>query len=551
MLALRAPDDDGLVFQLRHVALAFEQRLDHAVGQQVGITADRRSEMGIGGIRQPEVAEIVRAVDRLLHGAQAHGLQQRVVGAPAHRIEELAVVLGGGLVAAAQRQAHGAQEITQGLQALGRGAFMDAVQAGVLAARHEIGSARVGRQHAFFDQLVGIVAHHGHDLFDTAQFVADDARLDRVEIDGAALAPLLRQQLVQLVQVAHMRHDGAQRRGSRAARLLQRLPDTGVRGARMRMHHRVVELVGRHRSGLGAGRRDHHVAHQHQAVDIGVERAQPVGQHLGQHRNHAARKIHAGAALVGIVIERVVGPHIVADVGDGHQQAPGRPLALAGAQFDRLAVHRVVEIARVLAVDGDQRHVAQIDALLQIGLAYRVRQPRGLLVRGLRKIDRHVELAHRDLDFHAGIVDLAQHLIHAAQRLRMAGGLLHDLHRHHLPMLGAVGVAGRNENVVLDALVLGHDDGQPMFVQETAHQFVGAPLDDLDDGAFRLAAVLARRLDQDAVAVQHFEHLARRQENIGPAVIPHQEAEAIAVALYAAGHEIQLGGQQQHTLAVG
>jgi hypothetical protein len=45
---------------------------------------------------------------------------------------------------------------------------------------------------------------------------------------------------------------------------------------------------------------------------------------------------------------------------------------------------------------------------------------------------RHVELAHRDLDLHAGIVDRPEHLDHAA-----IGGVwpwaLHDLDRHHLP----------------------------------------------------------------------------------------------------------------------
>ncbi len=39
-------------------------------------------------------------------------------------------------------------------------------------------------------------------------------------------------------------------------------------------------------------------------------------------------------------------------VGDGDDQA--EPFAV------RLGEHRIVEVARILAVDGDQRHVAQI-----------------------------------------------------------------------------------------------------------------------------------------------------------------------------------------------
>jgi hypothetical protein len=51
----------------------------------------------------------------------------------------------------------------------------------------------------------------------------------------------------------------------------------------------------------------------------------------------------------------------VADVGDGHDQPPTR-----AARVHRLAVDRVVEVARVLAVDGHQRHVAQVDAAVEV-----------------------------------------------------------------------------------------------------------------------------------------------------------------------------------------
>ena len=421
----------------------------------------------------------------------------------------------------------------------------------MLAARHEVGRAGVGGQHALFDQLVRVVAHRRRDLLNAAQLVADDLGLDRVEIDGAAFLAALRQQLVKLVQVLHLRHDRAHGMRGRPAGLLQRGPDVGVGGAGMRVHDRVVELVGGDRAGLGAAGRDDHVADQHQAVHLGVQRAQAVGQRFRQHRDDPAREIDAGAALERVIVQRVAGPHVVADVGDRHQQAPARALALARAQFNRLTVDGVVEVAGVLAVDGDQRHVAQVDAVFQVALANHVGQARGLLAGGFGEFHRHVELAHRDLDLHAGIVDLAQHLGHAAQRLRVAGGLRHDLDRHHLPVLGAVGVAGRDQDVVLDALVFRHHDGQAMLMQETADQLVGAALDDLDDGAFGLAAILAARLDQHAVAMQHLEHLARRQEQVRAAVVAQQEAETVAVAQHLARHEVQLGGQQQHALAVG
>ncbi|MNR28567.1 hypothetical protein D3C85_1458950 [compost metagenome] len=51
--------------------------------------------------------------------------------------------------------------------------------------------------------------------------------------------------------------------------------------------------------------------------------------------------------------------------------------------------------------------------------------------------------------------------------------------------------------------------------------------------------------------MQHLEHFARGQEQVRPAIIAQQETEAVAVTQHLAGHEVQLGGQQQDALAVG
>ena len=58
----------GIVFA------ALKHRLDGAVYEQIRVAADRRCEVGIRFVSQTEMADIIRAVDRLLHGAQQHGL---------------------------------------------------------------------------------------------------------------------------------------------------------------------------------------------------------------------------------------------------------------------------------------------------------------------------------------------------------------------------------------------------------------------------------------------------------------------------------------------
>jgi hypothetical protein len=107
----------------------------------------------------------------------------------------------------------------------------------------------------------------------------------------------------------------------------------------------------------------------------------------------------------------------VADVRNGDDQAPALGLALA--EHGRLAVDGIVEIARVLAVDGDERHVGEIDAALAVGGAHGRGQRRRLGQRLLGEDVRHFVLANRDLDLHAGVVDLAEDFGDAPERLRM------------------------------------------------------------------------------------------------------------------------------------
>ena len=142
---------------------------------------------------------------------------------------------------------------------------------------------------------------------------------------------------------------------------------------------------------------------------IRVQRTQAVGEFLRQHRDDAAREVDRGRALVGVFIQRLTRLDVVADVGDCHQQPPAVKRRLAAATLKRLAVDRVVKVARVFAVDGDQRDIAQVDAMFAVDRPQLVGQRRSLGQRLGRKAMRHFVLAHRDLDLHAGVVDLTQH----------------------------------------------------------------------------------------------------------------------------------------------
>jgi len=62
--------------------------------EEVGVTPDRRREVRVRRIGQPEVADVVRAVGGLCHGAQQDGLDEVSIGAlPWLASSQLAVVL--------------------------------------------------------------------------------------------------------------------------------------------------------------------------------------------------------------------------------------------------------------------------------------------------------------------------------------------------------------------------------------------------------------------------------------------------------------------------
>jgi hypothetical protein len=176
----------------RRVFLAGQHGLDRAMHQQVGIAADRRGEVGVVLVGQAEVADVVRAVHRLAQRAQHDRLQQLEIRARLDLLEQLGVVLGLRIVAAAQRQAELAEEGCAGSSAFPRTRrFVDAVEAGLLVLGQEIRGADVGRQHAFLDDAVGVVAHHRHDVLDLALVVEQHLRFGGLEIDRAALAARL------------------------------------------------------------------------------------------------------------------------------------------------------------------------------------------------------------------------------------------------------------------------------------------------------------------------------------------------------------------------
>ena len=136
---------------------------------------------------------------------------------------------------------------------------------------------------------------------------------------------------------------------------------------------------------------------------VGQQRGGILGQHFGVQRDLAVRPVQRFAAPVCLAIDRIASLHEGGDVGDGvmHQET----LAVL------LHMHRLIEIARVRRIDGDQRQ-------------------RGAIQRGQARICR----SRRGRRFHLGgererQVHLAPDVGHALRKHGVARGLQADAAR--------------------------------------------------------------------------------------------------------------------------
>ena len=195
-------------------------------------------------------------------------------------------------------------------------------------------------------------------------------------------------------------------------------PDLRVGEPRVRAEHRRIELV----AADLARRREIAISHtiarrstsglsEHRPFEsfsgsIGITRR---GKYTEVPRSRASR------------VERVAVAHVVADVGDRHPQAKASCL-LARCSTPRRRSPCAVSPSMVTNSSSRRsRRPRESSSRTSSGSDLRLRQ------RLLRELVRQVELAQRDLDLHAGIGVVAEHLGDAADRLRVRRRRLDEL----------------------------------------------------------------------------------------------------------------------------
>ena len=256
---------------------------------------------------------------------------------------------------------------------------------------------------------------------------------------------------------------------------------------RRRAHDRPLEAV----SPLLPGGIDPQLRGQAGPVGARHQRAQIVGQRLGQHRHDAVGEIDRVAAARRLAVERAAGGDVGADIGNGDDDVPAAGI---GRIRIGLGPHRVVEIAGVAVVDRDQRELAQI------GAAGRISEPRGgrLGQRGGRELARNVECGDHHRADRAGRIgraeafDDAGALAEAARRQRLGD---------HQLVIAKPGRIVAEDAVLALIAAIGRDDYPAVacpaeYADDAARRFVEAA----DDFGLDLARIAADQPCQGALA---------------------------------------------------
>src|SRR5262249_51436832 len=174
--------------QIRGDAPAARAReAQQAVGDEIGIAPDRGREVRVRVYGEPEMAERLGRVARLLQRAQEHGVDEPRLGASLGGIEHgLEGRRGRAPAIQPESQPEALEKARQLADVLRIRWLVDAMQPGQASPQELAGDGLVRGQHALLDQAVRDAALGAHDLLRPTAEVDEDLGLGQVEVNRAA-----------------------------------------------------------------------------------------------------------------------------------------------------------------------------------------------------------------------------------------------------------------------------------------------------------------------------------------------------------------------------
>src|SRR6266516_3283152 len=122
-------------------------------------------------------------------------------------------------------------------------------------------------------------------------------------------------------------------------------------------------------------------------IDSRVETTHAVTQTFRQHRDNAVRQIDAVSAAARFEVERAIGLYVSGNIGNMNAETPTAALDL----FD---INRVIEVPRVIRINGDNKFLAQIFTPVELSRVDLFRNPIRLIHNVIRKLSRQMIFAN-------------------------------------------------------------------------------------------------------------------------------------------------------------
>ena len=295
------------ILRSRPVHVHRQQTMHH----DVRITPDRRSEMRVILERKTIVPHIVRRITRPCHAAQGQQLERillRLALGLLHQVvQRTCCPLRIGRIT--QLVPEILRETPQRIELLRIRILVDTIDERRILRlalfRRIFGHAAVRQQHELLDEPVALAALLLDDIDRLARLIDDHLHLGPLERNGPFLETLRAQNRRQSMQIEDFR---CQRPLLRFDDLLRLLIIEPV----VRIDNRAAEPL---RDDLRLGV---HLEHgtESQLVLVRTERAEPVRQLFGQHRDGAVHQIDRRTARESFLVERRAGCHIMRHVGD-------------------------------------------------------------------------------------------------------------------------------------------------------------------------------------------------------------------------------------------
>ena len=240
----------------------------------------------------------------------------------------------------------------------------------------------------------------------------------------------------------------------------------------------------------------HEDAHGEPDVPL-LQARQAVREHLGQHRDHAIGQVDAGPSLAGGLVQGRSGLDEVRDVGDVDAQGAEPPVVAREADG-------VVEVPRRRRVDGDDERIAQVGAVLQLGLVEVSRLLsgvfQGVVVEDVGDAERPDDGQRVDARLAALPQDLGDDALALDLRRRIPDHLDGDLVAGLRALrAGVADVDGRGERLAVDL-----DVAATLLLEVVADEHARGPRDHADDLALVVEAGRVRPLHD-----LHGHHVAR------------------------------------------